>query len=145
MNIYMAGSFSKTVMLRKLALQVRNSGHDVFLFCDEKTPTNIMSERLRGSGLIDTFTPQTAMENTDVRNIGLTDWVELDKAELVIIVLPCGRSAHLEGGYAKGKGKKVCVYGEMLRGEFDAMYVMMDRIFGLNEFEQMMSWIESLV
>ena len=145
MKIYIAGSFSKTVMLRKLGVQIRNSGHDVFVFCDAETETFKMSERLRGSGLIDTLTPASALQDIDVYRIGMADWVELEKAELVIIALPCGKSAHLEGGYAKGRGKKVCVYGEMVRGDFDAMYVMIDRIFGLDEFEQMMTWIESIV
>lgn len=33
----------------------------------------------------------------------------LDWAEVLILVMPCGRSAHLEAGYAAGQGKPVYI------------------------------------
>ena len=44
-------------------------------------------------------------------------------------VMPCGRSSHLEGGYAKGKGKLLFLYGEFKKGEFDAMYGFADGLY----------------
>lgn len=38
------------------------------------------------------------------------------------MILPCGRSAHLEGGYAVGKGKALYILGHFPKGEFDVMY-----------------------
>ena len=35
------------------------------------------------------------------------DKAALDAADAVVVVLPCGKSAHLEAGYAAGRGKPV--------------------------------------
>jgi hypothetical protein len=37
------------------------------------------------------------------------DMTALDKADCCVLVLPCGRSAHLELGYAIGKGKRTAI------------------------------------
>lgn len=37
------------------------------------------------------------------------DMEALDKADCVVLVMPCGNSAHLELGYAIGKGKRTIV------------------------------------
>jgi hypothetical protein len=34
----------------------------------------------------------------------------LDNTEALVLLMPCGRSAHLEAGYAAGQGKKVVIY-----------------------------------
>jgi hypothetical protein len=34
----------------------------------------------------------------------------LDACDVCILLLPCGRSAHLEAGYAKGRGKSLIVW-----------------------------------
>jgi len=39
----------------------------------------------------------------------VTDMAALDKADTVILVLPCGRSAHLEFGYAIGQHKRTAI------------------------------------
>jgi len=144
MRIYLAGSFNEMYHCRKLAVQLRVAGHEVFCFCDEDTQTYKLSMRVRNGTEAKDFTPQTALKNIDVYNIGYADWREIDKSDLVIIALPCGKSAHLEGGYAKGKGKKVCVFGPMIKGEWDCMYVMADRVFDIPEFEPMVDWIATL-
>ena len=46
----------------------------------------------------------------------------IDWSDAVLLVLPAGRSAHLEAGYAVGRGKKLIVYGDFPTGEFDVMY-----------------------
>ena len=49
----------------------------------------------------------------------------LNWCEVCVLVLPCGRSAHLEAGYAKGQGKKV--YALLLENtEPELMYKMFD-------------------
>lgn len=144
MKIYLAGSFAKVVALRQLAIDMRACGHQVFAFCDADTEVYKKSEAIRNSGDVMTFTPQTALHDTRVLEIGREDWQELSKADVVVVALPCGKSAHLEAGWAKGKRKKVCVFGPMIRGEWDAMYVMMDRVYSTDQFELMMAWMKDL-
>lgn len=38
------------------------------------------------------------------------DMTALDEADVCVLVLPCGRSAHLEAGFAAGRGKTVLIY-----------------------------------
>jgi hypothetical protein len=57
------------------------------------------------------------------------DMEALDRADLVVLVMPCGNSAHLELGYAVGKGKRTII---LLDGgslfEPDLMWKMADVI-----------------
>lgn len=59
------------------------------------------------------------------------DMAAMEKADTFVLVLPCGRSAHLELGWAVGQGKRTCI---LLDG-FDTgdvtpelMYKMVDHI-----------------
>lgn len=71
------------------------------------------------------------------------DMEALDRCEACVLVLPCGRSAHLELGYAVGKGKRAVIYIPPLdteygkRFEAELMYKMVDSITtsikGINE------------
>ena len=53
-----------------------------------------------------------------------SDMDALDWAEAVVMVMPCGRSSHLELGYAVGQGKKTVVL--LTRSEPELMYKMAD-------------------
>lgn len=50
----------------------------------------------------------------------------LDWCDTCVLVLPCGRSAHLEAGYAAGKGKLVLFYLHPERFEPELMYLLGD-------------------
>lgn len=50
------------------------------------------------------------------------DKAGLDWADTVVLLLPSGRSSHLEAGYGVGRGKELFVLGEPVPGEFDVMY-----------------------
>jgi nucleoside 2-deoxyribosyltransferase len=53
----------------------------------------------------------------------------LDRADIVVLVLPAGKSGHLELGYALGKGKKgyILLDGEPER--YDVMYNFATEVF----------------
>ena len=51
------------------------------------------------------------------------DMTALRKSRAVVVVLPCGRSAHLEAGWAAGQGKLVIVYSPE-KQEPELMYSM---------------------
>ncbi len=52
-----------------------------------------------------------------------SDMNALKECDLCVLVLPCGRSAHLEAGYAAGAGKGVIIYIP-IREEPELMYKM---------------------
>jgi nucleoside 2-deoxyribosyltransferase len=52
----------------------------------------------------------------------------LDWCDCCILILPSGKSSHLEAGYAKGQGKKLIIYHAkgFPAGEIDVMYNFAD-------------------
>lgn len=63
------------------------------------------------------------------------DLQALYQADTCVLVLPSGRSAHLEAGWCAGRGKKVIAYiPEMVEPEL--MYKLFDKVVGsLDELE----------
>ncbi len=52
----------------------------------------------------------------------------LRSADAVVLVLPSGKSAHLELGWAAGAGKRTCVYSPEETMTPELMYLMCDHI-----------------
>ena len=50
----------------------------------------------------------------------------LNWCDTCVLLLPCGRSAHLEAGYAAGQGKRLIIYLSRDRFEPELMYLMSD-------------------
>ena len=69
------------------------------------------------------------------------DFDAMEAADACVLVLPCGRSAHLEAGWMKGAGKTVFAYipdGEAVEPEL--MYNMLDGVTSdINEIAQLLS------
>ena len=53
-----------------------------------------------------------------------SDKTALDWADTCVLLLPCGRSAHLEAGYASGQGKRVIFLLRKLAFEPELMYLL---------------------
>lgn len=56
-----------------------------------------------------------------------------------VLLLPSGRSAHIEAGWAKGSGRKLCVYVPQYDGP-DLMWRMADKI--TDNFADVAAWLE---
>lgn len=58
-----------------------------------------------------------------------SDYRGMEWADACVLVLPCGKSAHIEAGYMKGRGKKLYILldGEASRAELT--YSIADGIF----------------
>lgn len=54
------------------------------------------------------------------------DMTAIEAADAIVLIMPCGRSAHLEFGYAVGKGKLGVIL--LSGGELELMYRMADNI-----------------
>ncbi len=57
----------------------------------------------------------------------LGDLRGMEWADTCVLLLPCGRSAHLEAGYMKGRSKRLIIYIPE-RQEPDLMYLLADNI-----------------
>ena len=67
--------------------------------------------------------------NTDMEALALSD--------LCLLVMPCGRSAHLEAGFAIGQGKSTAIY--LSDGEPELMFRMADRL--LITLDEVLDWV----
>lgn len=57
------------------------------------------------------------------------DWNAMQDADGCVLVLPCGRSAHIEAGYFVGAGKPLFIYIPTATTEPELMYKMANGIY----------------
>lgn len=126
MKIYVASSW-RNGRQPEIVKGLREQGHDVY---DFKNPPN-------GSGFGWSQTGATAEELKDPRafrdrvlqhpiaQAGFkSDMGALAGADCTVLVLPCGRSAHLELGWAAGAGQRTIVLLDDPMSEPELMYLM---------------------
>ena len=122
MRIYMASSW-KNDNCSALAGLLRARGHEVDCFCESRPERYVF----HWSELVDEeqarqYDAVEFLRLEQVQRAYAEDRKWIDWAEVVVLYLPCGRSAHLEAGYAVGCGKRLVIYGHFEKGEFDVMY-----------------------
>jgi hypothetical protein len=128
LKVYLAGSFAQKDRCVEAGSLIRDAGMLCYVFCDEGSEAYPHSMKLREERLIETFTPMTAIRYPTIVQIYTLNMMELISSDVVVLILPCGKSAHLEAGLMKGLEGKLIIFGEMLKGEFDAMYCMADLV-----------------
>jgi len=145
-KIYIASSWKMVKTVRGMAGILRVLGHEVFDFTDPDS---------RPGGLSAFVFNASDWAGKPLSEIGWLEFLSfdathkafasdkagLDWADTVIMVLPCGRSAHMEAGYAVGHGKDLYIIGELPKGEFDTMHLFANAQFRLNEFDMMLSFL----
>lgn len=68
------------------------------------------------------------------------DMKALKECDVCILLLPCGRSAHLELGYAAGAGKRTIVFFDKELEEPELMYLMADHHH--TSIKQVLEWLD---
>lgn len=128
MKIYLASSWKNTVYGRVLSL-LRACGYEVYDFRDPVDGNGTFN----WEGIVDmskggVFPARTNIEllgTMPVYNGFMRDFDAMRAADCCVLLLPCGRSAHLEAGYFKGAGKGLIVALTEPQGP-DLMYKMAD-------------------
>jgi hypothetical protein len=67
------------------------------------------------------------------------DWAAMERADTFVLVLPCGRSAHLELGWAVGMGKRTAILLEEMVAPPELMYKMVDYL--APSFMDLLGWL----
>lgn len=126
MKIYVASSWRNKHQPAVVAA-LRAAGHEVYDFRNPSPGDNGFSWR-------QCATPSQLTDPKKFRDEVLThpiaqhgfnsDMNALREAEATVLVLPCGRSAHLEFGWAAGNGQKTLVLFEETLDEPELMYLM---------------------
>lgn len=141
MKVYVAGSFSNKENIRIIGQELRRYWIDTYVFCDEDTVTCKMSDELRTAYDMNTMTIKSIYNTKLLSSIGLENLSALTECDALVLVLPSGRSAHLEAGWMIGRQRPVYIIGPLVYGEFDAMYVMANHVFFMHQMNEMIEMI----
>ena len=126
-KIYLASSWRNTEQPKVLRM-LCEAGHDVYDFRNP-APGNI-GFSWKDVALPSEFTfsqYKAAIEHPVAEHGFNLDFNALKWADVCVLLLPCGRSAHLEAGWMIGAGKRTFIVGDIIEPEL--MYKMADGIF----------------
>lgn len=132
-RIYVASSW-RNAMQPAIVHVLRAAGHDVYDFrqpspgnhgfswheIDPTIPRGPADLELT-AGTIRSMLDHPASVDGFALDMGALQW-----CDTLVLVLPCGRSAHLEAGWAAGAGKRTI--GLLADGEPDLMWKMLDHL-----------------
>lgn len=145
--IYLASSWRNTRYPAVLAM-LRGAGHDVYDFRAPRPGdrgfhwTDVwkdIADVTEGDWRIATGAQIIQMLEHPIAKAGFkSDMDALFSADVAVLVLPCGRSAHLELGFAVGAGKPTCVLLDD-ESEAELMYSMVDHL--ATSVEDLLGWL----
>ncbi|MEL7669342.1 hypothetical protein [Methanobacterium sp.] len=139
LKIYLASSWKNKDNVNELATLLREDGYEVDDFTDESqgrfvfSLTEITEDELKLDAL-------KMMDDHRAQRAFKEDKERIDWCDVIICILPCGLSAHMELGYAKGSGKKVILYapGCFEPGKWEVMYgfadIMTEDLLGVEDY-----------
>ena len=111
MRIYVASS-TRNTRVHDTVKRLRADGHDVYDFQAHQAPDRWKElDRSQPSRESEATyeVMKELMQDPEGRDTFLRDMAALDGADAVVCVLPCNRSAHLELGFAIGRGKLTAI------------------------------------
>ena len=124
MNIYVASSFRNEAMQQGVVLTLREAGHTVYDFLNPEPNTGFSWRDVDPNW--QNWTPEQYRDGivtTPALQGFKSDMEALKACDVCVLVNPCGRSAHLEAGYAVGAGKP-CLILLCEGDEAELMYLM---------------------
>ncbi len=124
--IYLIGSLKNWKVI-ELANELRKEGHEVFDSWISPGPEadDFWRKYSKKRGL----THKEALKDWSATHIYEFDKTHLDRADTVVMVMPCGKSGHLELGYALGQGKKGYILFDKEPERWDIMHLFADEVF----------------
>lgn len=137
MKVYVAGSFGNKENIRRIGMYLRQQLLETYVFCDEDEIACKLSDELRVLYDLQLLTAKSIYDTKILASIGLENLAMLTQCDALVLVLPSGRSAHLEAGWMIGRQRPVYIIGPKVYGEFDAMYVMANHVFFNDQLEDM--------
>lgn len=124
-RIYIIGSL-RNPAIPKIAEELRMSGFEVFddWFAAGPRADDHWQEYEQGRGR----TYAEALSGRAATNVWRFDKANLDRADIVVMVLPSGKSAHLELGYVIGSGKPGFILMPPEDCRWDVMYRFANKV-----------------
>lgn len=119
--IYMIGSL-KNEKIPHIAKEIRALSKLFEVFDDWFSPGPEADDFWRNFEKVRGSTYKQALRNFAAKHIFEFDKHHIDRATIGILVMPAGKSGHMELGYLIGKGVKCFVYFEEEPERWDVMY-----------------------
>jgi len=110
-----------------IAKKLRTEGFEVFDSWISPGPE--ADEFLRKYSKKRGLTHKEIMNDWSVEHIFEFDKHHLNRADIVVMVMPCGKSGHLEFGYSIGQGKKGYILFDKEPKRYDIMHRFANKIF----------------
>ena len=134
MNIYIATSWKNERTAALVAQILRGDGHHVDSFSDPSSDRYKFYHQEEMNGYSYKNAVHFLNDELPQREF-VKDQALIDEADALLMIPPSGRAAHVQVGYAKGKGKLLYVWGESPRGEIDLLNGFADAIIPVGHFE----------
>jgi hypothetical protein len=141
MNIYVATSWRNGYQ-PDVVKRLREAGHDVYDFRNPE-PGNQGSHWSQIDPNWQCWTVEEyrkALTHPVAEEGFRLDYQAMEQADVFVLVMPCGRSAHLEVGWAVGKSRPTAIL--LAPGEPELMYKLVDLI--AVDIEDVVEWLEEL-
>jgi len=145
-KIYLASSWRNEQQPQAVKI-LRDAGHEVYDFRHPKAGYDGFSWGEIAANWLG-WTPEGYIEGLQhpIAQTGFAyDKDALDQCDTCVLLLPCGRSAHIEAGYAIGAGKQTLIVCSPIKFEPELMYLLAaktvagidDMLPALNEMDAM--------
>lgn len=128
-KIYVASSW-RNIHQETIVKELRQLGHEVYDFKHPNGEDGFQWSKIDENWHNWSMEQYRESIKTAYAQFGFNrDFVAMINADVCVLCLPCGRSAHLEAGWMKGAGKKVIAYIPPLTIiEPELMYNLLDGI-----------------
>lgn len=139
LRIYVASSW-RNHFHEEVVCELRDKGHEVYDFKNPRPGSNGFhwSEIDPDWQKWDAETYRVALTHPVAQAGYASDRDALAACDVCVLVLPCGRSAHLEAGWAAGNGKPTVVL--LAEGEPELMYLLADAL--VLDMDELVEWLE---
>jgi len=135
MKIYIATSW-KNLEMDALLTQLRAEGYECY---DFRTHGFQWSQVLPTETIdADTFNQMLGSEHP-ATDAFVKDHEALEECDALVLMLPCGKSAHLELGYCAGKGVPTAIF-QPQPTQPELMYGLADTV--VSSLDQLLHWLE---
>ncbi len=125
MRVYLIGSL-RNAAVPQVAELLRNAGHEVFdsWYAAGPEADDYWRDYVRGRGL----SYEEALREYAAQHVFNFDRTHLERCDVAVLLMPAGKSAHLELGWAIGRGKRGIICMDAEPDRYDVMYAFAERV-----------------
>jgi mRNA-degrading endonuclease HigB of HigAB toxin-antitoxin module len=128
-DYFISGKWRNRDNIIQLTENIRKKGYSVYSFLEEHNNEN--NDLDNPEEYMKHFENRNWKKDKSVKNIFLTDMQAERNSDNFILLLPAGKSCHIEAGVAYGLGKKCILIGE--QKEAESLYLIFQEIYNTEE------------